>query len=123
MVKRGKLQEDFHELMDRSNGRTNYGINVSNFFKVVRYNETTHRADIQLQLDDTGGQDEVGIINDCPVLMNCYAFDGGASMKVGATVFAVFNDRDLDNFSGGKYTKASDRTHDVNDAVVIGVWK
>lgn len=123
MVKKGKLQEDFHELTTKIMSHSSYTTNVSNFATVVRYDSSSHTADIQPQVDDVGGQDEVGIISECPVLMSCYAFDGGASMKAGATVFVVFNDRDLDNFFGGKYTKASDRTHSVNDAVVVGVYK
>lgn len=123
MTKIGKLQEHFHELMEKTGDKSGYSINVSNFAKVVSYDSTHHTADVQPQVDDEGGQDEVGIIIGCPVLMNCYAFDGGKSMKNGATVFIVFNDRDLDNFDGGKYTKASDRTHSVNDAVVVGVYE
>lgn len=123
MTTRGELQEDFHSLTQKAMGHTSYSTNVGNFARVICYNSSSHTADIEPQVDDAGGKDEVGIINDCPVLMNCYAFDGGKSMKPGATVFVVFNDRDLDNFDGGKYTKASDRTHDVNDAVVVGVFR
>lgn len=123
MTKIGKLQEHFHELMEKTGDKSGYSINVSNFAKVVSYDSTHHTADVQPQVDDEGGQDEIGIIVGCPVLMNCYAFDGGNSMRNGAIVFIVFNDRDLDNFDGGKYTKASDRTHSVNDAVVVGVYE
>ncbi|WP_143463339.1 Gp138 family membrane-puncturing spike protein [Levilactobacillus enshiensis] len=123
MTKKGKLQEDFHNLTQAMMGKSSYETNVSNFFEVVSYNASTHMADIQPQIDDEGGQDEVGIIHECPVLMTCYAFDDGKSMHKGSIVFAIYNDRDLDNFDGGKYTKASDRTHSVNDAVVVGVYK
>lgn len=123
MTKIGKLQEHFHELVEKTGDKSSYSINVSNFAKVISYDSIHHIADIQPQINDEGGQDDIGIIVGCPVLMNCYAFDGGRSMRDGATVFVVFNDRDLDNFEGNSYTKASDRTHSINDAVVVGVYE
>lgn len=130
-----KMQEDFHTLLTQIGGKANYEINVANFATVISYDKAKHTADVQPQVDDAGGQDDVGIINDCPVLYQCYAIDElreelgksaaqRTTMKTGATVYIVFNDRDLDNFNGnGKYTKASDRTHDINDAVVVGVYE
>lgn len=139
MAKKSKLQQDFHSLMKLQKDHTQFETNVANMATVVRYDKAKHEADVQPLVDDTGGQDDVGIINACPVLYSAYGVDElraeiiklatgplknlkpRVTMKVGATVYIVFNDRDLDNFTGGKYTKASDRTHDVNDAVVVGV--
>lgn len=141
-MKKHNVQEDFHQLMTQLSGKANYDINVANMATVISYDKSKHTADVQPQVDDAGGQDDVGIINDCPVLYQCYAvdelraeiikkgehamkdIDPRVTMKAGATVYIVFNDRDLDNFTGsGKYTKASDRTHDINDAVVVGVYE
>lgn len=141
-MKKHKVQEDFHNLMTQIGSKANYDINVANMATVISYNKSNHTADVQPQVDDAGGQDDVGAINDCPVLYQCYAMDelraeiaskgsqdlkgidSRVAMKAGATVYIVFNDRDLDNFTGsGKYTKSSDRTHDVNDAVVVGVYE
>ncbi|GAA3610918.1 hypothetical protein GCM10022296_13290 [Secundilactobacillus similis DSM 23365 = JCM 2765] len=139
-MKESKLQETFHELMEQHGNKANYDINVANMATVISYDAKRHVADVQPSVSDAGGQDDVGVINECPVLYPCYAVDElrdeiikladgnlkqlnkRETMKVGATVYIVFNDRDLDNFSGtGTYTKASDRTHSVNDAVVVGV--
>ncbi|GEP72040.1 hypothetical protein FD12_GL001384 [Lentilactobacillus rapi DSM 19907 = JCM 15042] len=133
------IEDTFHELMSKVQNKTKYETNVGEFAKIVRYNKGSHTADVQPLVDDVGGRDEARIINECPVLYPCYAVDelraeiiskGQDAMKTisprptikpGATVFIVFNNRDLDNFTGGSFQKSSDRMHDINDAVVVGV--
>ncbi len=133
------IEETFHELLTKNQDKTKYETNVGEFAKVVRYNKDTHTADVQPLVDDVGGRDEARIINECPVLYPCYAIDElraeivnkakdamksvdlRPTMKVGATVFIIFNNRDLDNFNGGSFRKSSERMHDINDAVVVGV--
>lgn len=133
------IEETFHELLTKNQNKTKYETNVGEFAKVVHYNKGAHTADVQPLVDDVGGRDEARIINECPVLYPCYAVDElraeivskaqeamksialRPTMKVGATVFIVFNNRDLDNFDGGSFQKSSDRMHDINDAVVVGV--
>ncbi|MCT2881912.1 Gp138 family membrane-puncturing spike protein [Lentilactobacillus buchneri] len=133
------IEETFHELLTKSQSKTKYETNVGEMATVVRYDKAHRTADVQPLVDDVGGRDEARIINECPVLYPCYAVDElraelirkakdamktiepRVTMKVGATVFIVFNNRDLDNFDGGSFQKSSDRMHDINDAVVVGV--
>lgn len=46
-------------------------------------------------------------------------------MRKGVLVTVLVLDRDMDNWKGGRnadeFTPASNRTHDINDAVIIGV--
>lgn len=136
---KSKMQEEFHGLMGDLLHKSNYQVNVGDFAKVVKYDKARHVADVLPLVSDTDGMDTPAIINECPVLYPCYAVDelrkeikGLATkslapikerptMKTGATVFIVFNNRDLDNFEKSSYTKASERMHSINDAVVVGV--
>lgn len=129
-----RLDESFHEVLMKLANKSAFDINVGDMAKVVSYDKSRHVADVLPLVDDAGGKDEVGVINECPVLYNCYAADelykkisskigieAKEVMKVGATVYIAFNNRDLDEFDGGKYSKSSERMHDINDAVVVGV--
>lgn len=134
------MEEAFHQLMETISDGASFQTNVAEMATVVSYDSTRHVADVTLNVDDSGGRDDSGVINECPVLYPCYAVDdlraeiikladgnlkgleARKTMKVGATVAVVFNNRDLDNFTGsGKFLKSSERMHDINDAIVVGV--
>lgn len=120
------MEESFHDLVEALKDAQSYGTNVAEIAEVVSYSNGT--ADVTPLVDDSGGRDEVGVINACPVLVTALIGieDGKVTvrdLKKGDNVFIIFNNRDLDNFETGKFTKSSDRMHDINDAVVIGVIK
>lgn len=136
------MEEAFHQLMETVSDSASFQTNVAEMATVVSYDSTRHVADVTLNVDDSGGRDDSGVINECPVLYPCYAVDdlraeiikladgnlkgleARKTMKVGATVAVVFNNRDLDNFTGsGKFSKSSERMHDINDAIVVGVFE
>lgn len=139
MANNQKLQESFHNLLKSVIEQTKFETNVGEWAKVVRYDATKHVADVQPLISDDNGQDDGRIINECPVLYSAYgvdllrkeiiskakdamkSIDLHPTMKVGATVYIVFNNRDMDNFTGKEFTKSTERMHDINDAVVIGV--
>jgi hypothetical protein len=118
------LEDSFHELVNGLRESQQFSTNVAEMAEVLSY--SGGEADVTPLIDDSGGADEVGVINACPVLVSALIGieDGKVvprDLKKGDTVFIVFNNRDLDNFEGKKFTKSSDRMHDINDAVVVGV--
>jgi len=120
------MEEAFHDLITTITDSVSYATNVSEIASIVSYSDGS--ADVQPLVDDSGGRDEVGVISGCPVLKSALLdFDSDGKgikrdLKKGDTVLIVFNNRDLDNFSGNSsFTKSSERMHDINDAVVVGV--
>ncbi|MCK6164673.1 MULTISPECIES: Gp138 family membrane-puncturing spike protein [Bacillus] len=88
--------------------------------KVVSYDAASHTADIK-PLFMTADDDtlyEQPLIQDVLVLKHVEA-----DMKVGAMVFLSFADRALDNLTNKPFDPDSTRTHDITDAVVIGVYE
>lgn len=121
-----RLEDAFHDLVEALKDAQGYGTNVAEIAEVVSYSGST--ADVLPLVDDAGGRDEVGVINECPILVTALiAVNNGKlavrELKKGDNVLIVFNNRDLDNYSKGKFSKSSDRMHDVNDAIVVGVIK
>lgn len=117
--------------------------------KVVRYDKSTHTADLLPLANGSDGQESAQYL-DVPVAESCYILDEvldrlksefdkvdhhkGISnitskypakplMRVGVPVVAVTLDRDNDNWDGGTntYTPNSSRLHDANDAIVVAV--
>jgi len=120
------LEDSFHELVNGLRESQQFSTNVAEMAEVLSY--SGGEADVTPLIDDSGGADEVGVINACPVLVSALIGieDGKVvprDLKKGHTVFMVFNNRDQDNFEGKKFTKSSDRMQDINDAGVVGVGK
>lgn len=119
--------EKFVELISAS-------INCVTMGKVVRYADG--EADVQpLPLQSDG--DKRAMLLNCPVVITAQHWydtvddkDGQAmdigkinKLHAGNIVVVVFNDRDTDNYSGGEFSLASRRMHNVNDGIVVGVLK
>lgn len=126
------------------------GIRVANMAKIVKYNASSHTADIQPLAQLSDGQVPAQLL-DVPVSENCYILDEvlnrmksefskvdahiGSNlvgslpaknlMRSGVPVAYITLDRDSDNWKVGKaniYQPNSSRLHDINDSVVIAVF-
>lgn len=106
----------FHDVLQQLFGALQEDINVAKWARVVSYSSSSHKADVQpLGLDSDG--DKLGMIHDAQVVKSARS-----GLSAGDTVLLVFVDGDMDNFTGsGTFVKASERKHDLNDAVVLGV--
>lgn len=93
------------------------GTHVGDWAEVKSYDKTTHEATVQpLAVDSDGSR--IGLIHGCRVPKHAWS-----SIETGDTAFIVYADTDSDNFSGsGSFVKASSRSHDLNDAVIMGVF-
>lgn len=92
-------------------------VNVMHLCRVIKYNSSTKRADVQ-PLALRSNKQKRALIQDAIVLNHCQS-----SIGVGKVVCVVFADRDLDNFNGKKdFSLASKRMHSLNDAVIVGVY-
>lgn len=101
--------------------------------RVVKYYEADKTADVQpLELDEDnkkGNNMLLGCLVTKQVQQRIVSDglnkDGDPKVKFrklkkGDEVIVLFTDGDLDNYSKGEYTAASDRKHSINDGVVIG---
>ncbi|MEC0092892.1 Gp138 family membrane-puncturing spike protein [Paenibacillus macquariensis] len=101
------------------------GIHVGFPCRVISFNESTCRADLQplIKSSDTNP----AMIQNVPALGHRYKINGSESvctpfLKVGDTVFVVCADNEIKNALTGSVASAdTSRTHDVNDAVIVGV--
>lgn len=110
MVNLAKIVDDLINLAMRR-------INVMHLCRVIKYNSSTKRADVQ-PLALRSNKQKRALIQDAIVLNHCQS-----SIGVGKVVCVVFADRDLDNFNGKKdFSLASKRMHSLNDAVIAGVY-
>ncbi|MCY7919565.1 Gp138 family membrane-puncturing spike protein [Bacillus atrophaeus] len=88
--------------------------------RIVSYDAGTKTASVK-PLFMTADEDtlyEQPLIEAVPVLKHAQA-----DIVPGGVVFVAFAERALDNLSGNKpFDPDSSRTHDMTDAVVMGVW-
>jgi len=105
-----------HQVLQQVIDEVQDSMSVAKIARVVSYDSGEHTASIQpLGLDSDGSKS--GMIHGALVIKSARS-----GLVAGDTVVAVFVDGDIDNFSGSStFTKASDRKHDINDAVVVGV--
>jgi hypothetical protein len=98
--------------------------------KVLSYNESTRRAKIQplFMMKEIGHDPEpLAPVEDVPVLYQRYKVNGNIQtyipvLTTGDVVLAVFCQRAIDDVLTGKVAYPdTNRTHDVHDAVVVGV--
>jgi hypothetical protein len=115
--------------------------------KVVRFKENERKADIQLLFMTVyadGTKEPYGMIEDVPVLYQRFKLNKGQSfaakingvtqmvqieqdlvytpfLRAGDIVLVGFAERALDNLTNRPFDPEFHRTHDVQDAVVLGV--
>lgn len=115
--------------------------------KVVRFKENERKADIQLLFMTVyadGTKEPYGMIKDVPVLYQRFKLNQGESftakingftqtiqveqdlvftpfLRAGNIVLVGFAERALDNLTKKPFDPEFHRTHDVQDAVILGV--
>lgn len=115
--------------------------------KVVRFKENERKADIQLLFMTVyadGTKEPYGMIKDVPVLYQRFKLNQGKSftakitgdtqtiqveqdlvftpfLRAGDIVLVGFAERALDNLTNKPFDPGFHRTHDVQDAVILGV--
>ena len=115
--------------------------------KVVRFKENERKADIQLLFMTVyadGTKEPYGMIEDVPVLYQRFKLNQGKSftakingvtqtiqveqdlvftpfLRAGDIVLVGFAERALDNLTNKPFDPEFHRTHDVQDAVILGV--
>ncbi|MBL5768236.1 Gp138 family membrane-puncturing spike protein [Heyndrickxia sporothermodurans] len=98
-----------------------FSINTTAPAKVLKYNSSTKRADIQplfLMANKDNTVYKQSPINDVPVLKHCQS-----DLKAGSLVFYSCAQRSLENLNGTNFIDPDSHQYfDSNDAVVIGVF-
>lgn len=123
-------------------------ISVAQLGRVIKYDKKKHTVTV-LPLAKSSDGEESAQLMDVPVARSCYQMDElikklkpefkkidnkantnlgdkmpKASLKKGAVVVMVFMDNDTDNWTFGSsktFLPETNRRHDVNDAIVVGV--
>ena len=94
--------------------------------RVVHYDQVTCKADVQPLI--TVSEDEPAMIQGVPTLGHRFLIGEMETvykplLKVGDTVFVVCADMEIKNVMTGQIaTVDTERSHDVNDAVIVGVF-
>ncbi|KZN96169.1 hypothetical protein [Aeribacillus pallidus] len=115
--------------------------------KVVRFDENERKADIQLlfmTVYKDGTKEAYGLLEDVPVLFHRFKINKGQPFQIkingvtqtaeidqelvytpflraGDIVIVGFAERALDNLTNRPFDPEFHRTHDVQDAIVLGV--
>jgi hypothetical protein len=101
-------------------------INVALPCKVLSYNSTTHRARVQPLIRT--GVDVPAVIEEVPALGQRLLVGGvptyyPPALQDNDVVLVVFSDRQIRDSLGGQVAvPESSRSHDLNDAVIVGVF-
>lgn len=102
------------------------GIHVGFPCRVISFNEATCRADVQPLIKSS--TDDPAIIQNVPALGQRYKINSSESvckpfLKQGDTVFVVCADKEIKNaLTGSVSSTDTSRIHDMNDAVIVGVF-
>lgn len=101
------------------------GISCAFLARVVSYSSRRHLADIQPLANTAEGGASAQLL-DVPVAANLCALDtllGEPLLAKGACVVCVTLDYDTGNWDGdaAEFDVDSNRTHSMNDAIVVGV--
>jgi hypothetical protein len=98
------------------------GINTTAPARVIKYNPTTFRADLQplfLTSDKEGSVYKQSPIYEAPVMKHCQG-----DIKDGSVVFYSCAQRSLANLNGTEFIDPDSHVlFSDNDAIVIGVWE
>ena len=106
-----KFFKEFIQMLKKS-------INVMQLCRVVSYDSISQRADVQPLALKSDGRKRA-LIQGALVMNHCKD-----DIAIGKVVVVNFCDRDNDNFRGASdFSLSSDRMHNVNDAVVMGVHR
>lgn len=114
------------KLIDGFVNRAMTGVHVAIPCRVVTFDETTCRADVQPLVKT--GDDMPAVIQSVPALGRKRKF--GPDIEVekpfyekGDVVYVVCADREIKNTLRGQVAAPdSTRVHDINDAVIVGVF-
>lgn len=102
------------------------GMHVGFPCRIVKFDEGTCMANVQPLIRATS--DDPAIIQNVPALVQRYKINGTESvcmpfLKAGDTVFVVCADTEIKNVLTGQIAKTDTvRSHDLNDAVIVGVF-
>lgn len=94
--------------------------------RVISFDEVTYKADVQPLIRTTDS--EPAIIQGVPVLGQRFKVNEieqvyRPSLKSGDTVYVVCADHEIKNGMNGQLASVdTERRHDVNDAVIVGVF-
>ena len=99
-------------------------INVAQLGRIVTLNG--NKADVQPLAHDLKSDQKRAMLLDVPITRNITDAIKAAedTLKVGDAVIVVFLDRSMENWTGdsGDFSLDSGRMHDLNDAVIVGVF-
>lgn len=120
-----KNQKTWYQAMNSLIYGIKVGISCAYLARIVRYSEKSRTADIQPLANAAGGGSSAQLL-DVPVSANLTALDGLLKeplITTGACVVCVVLDRDTDNWDGDatEYDVESNRTHSMNDSIIVGV--
>lgn len=114
------------KLIDGFVNRAMAGVHVAIPCRVVTFDEATCRADVQPLIRT--GDDAPAVIQNVPSLGRKRKIGPEVEIEkpfyeTGDVVYVVCADREIKNtLSGQVATPDSARTHDINDAVIVGVF-
>lgn len=98
------------------------GIHTTAPARVLSYDASKQVADLKVlfkRQGNDGSTKEYSPILSAPVLKHCEP-----DIKVGTVVIVSFAERSIDNLVNNQtFNPDSTRTHSINDAIVMGVWK
>ena len=120
-----KNQKAWYQAMNSLLYGIKAGISCAYLARVTRYSEKSRTADIKPLANAAGGGSSAQLL-DVPVAANLRALDGLLKeplITTGACVVCVVLDRDTDNWDGDatEYDVESNRTHSMNDSIIVGV--
>lgn len=118
----GSISSLFQNVMNKVMSEVNVGFPC----KVLSFDETTATANVQPLLKTTSSSPAP--IQGIPIIKHKYIDEMGnirtlkPYLQTGDVVFVVCADREIKNALKGSVTApSSQRIHDINDAVIIGV--
>lgn len=113
MVSRGNLDKYTHSI-EKNVSRL---LSVAHICRVVTVYDDKKHVDLQPLALTSDGRNRAMLIK-VPVSLNLVDY-----MKVGGVAVVLFMDRNIKHFDGTnkEFEIANDRSHDVNDGIVVGV--
>lgn len=107
---------NFFDLLER---RIKLSIHTFAPARVVSYDATKHTADVELLFLTC---DMEGYLDNYPLIQEAIVLKHVGDLKKDEVVFVSFAERSLDNLNGPKpFDPEYSRTHDIKDAVIVGV--
>ena len=88
--------------------------------RVVKYYSTTKEADLEILFMSA---DKGGALSKYPLIVKAPVLKHVGVINAGDVVFVAFAERAIDNLQKQPFDPQFRRTHDLRDAVVLGVWE